>query len=431
MIDIKLLLNDFDGVAQKLRIKKVDTEILDRLRQAAQEYRSAKQELEALQAQQNQKSKLFGVAKAQNDNISDLKQELDALKTKVGEFEKRIIEKENHLNSLLFYIPNIPDDRTPVGEDENDNIEIKRVLTPKEFDFKPKEHWELADQNGWIDFERGVKLAKSRFSVLRKEGAKLNRALINFMLDFNQKAGFEAVVTPVIVNEKMLFGTGQLPKFEADMFQVNGQTDPLYEGQKENEEANKQRFYLISTSEITLTNLYYDEVIRDIELPILLTAQTPCFRKEAGSAGRDTRGMIRQHQFDKVELVAITKPEESDQIQQKMIETASGILTALCLPHRLVQLCGGDLGFSASNTVDIEVWLPGQNCYREISSVSNCRDFQARRAKIRYKQDKKNQLVHTLNGSSLAVGRTLIAIMENYQNKDGSITIPDVLKPYM
>lgn len=429
MIDVRVLLSDFDAIAQKLALKKVSPNTLNELKTLAQNYKTSKQDLEALQAEQNQKSKLFGTHKAQGQDVSELKNELDTLKTKLSHQEKIVNEAKNALDTLLFSIPNTPDEATPEGDDENDNVELKKILTPRVFDFEPKEHWQLAQQNGWIDFERGVKLAKSRFSVLRGEGARINRALINFMLDVNQKAGFEMVVTPVIVNEKMLFGTGQLPKFETDMFQVNAQTDPLFEGGED--ESKGQNFYLISTSEITLTNLYHDEILQESELPILLTAQTPCFRKEAGSAGRDTRGMIRQHQFDKVELVAITTPEQSSEIQQKMIQTASSILTQLELPHRLIQLCGGDLGFSASNTVDIEVWLPGQNCYREISSVSNCQDFQARRAKIRYKSNGKNSLVHTLNGSSLAVGRTLIAIMENYQNKDGSISIPNALKPYL
>ncbi|RDU74514.1 serine--tRNA ligase [Helicobacter anseris] len=427
MIDIRLLLNDFDFVNQKLQVKKVDTELLLELKDKAQIYRKAKQDLEALQAEQNKKSKLFGSYKSSGGDIEVLKKELDLNKRNIIATTEVVQKCEDELEKLLFTLPNIPDEKTPCGDDEKDNVVLKKILEPKKFDFKPKEHWELAQENGWIDFERGVKLAKSRFSVLRGMGAKLNRALINFMLDYNQKAGFEMVSTPVIVNEKMLFGTGQLPKFEEDMFRVDGNTDPLDIG----EEVKKQNFYLISTSEITLTNLYHDEILSSEELPILLTAQTPCFRKEAGSAGRDTRGMIRQHQFDKVELVAITKPEESDSIQEKMIQTASGILQALGLPHRLVQLCGGDLGFCASNTVDIEVWLPGQNCYREISSISNTRDFQARRAKIRFRDGKKNTLVHTLNGSSLAVGRTLIALMENYQNADGSIDIPEALKPYL
>ncbi len=387
----------------------------------------------------------------------------------MAEVESRLKSIEEELENLAYTIPNLPDSATPKGEDESDNIELKKVLEPKVFDFTPKEHWELGVNNGWIDFEAGVKLAKSRFSVLRGMGAKLNRALINFMLDYNEKQGFESVVTPVIANARTLFGTGQLPKFENDMFKVDSHFD---------DEGSEHDLYLISTSEITLTNLYQDSIIPSENLPIMLTSHTPCFRKEAGSAGRDTRGMIRQHQFDKVELVAITHPSQSESMQEKMLQTASGILSELglphrfvqlcggdlgfsasntidievwlpgqnCyreiktasgilselgLPHRFVQLCGGDLGFSASNTIDIEVWLPGQNCYREISSISNTRDFQARRAKIRYKENGKNALVHTLNGSSLAVGRTLIAIMENYQRADGSIEIPEVLHKYL
>lgn len=328
------------------------------------------------------------------------------------EEDAKAIEEKLFQKALL--IPNFPDDIVPEGKDENDNVEIKRVLEPRAFDFEPKEHWELAKINNWIDFERGVKLAKSRFALLNPPAAKLERALINFFLDFNEKNGFEQMWVPVLNNSKMLLGTGQLPKFQDDLFKVEGED-----------------LYLIPTAEVALTNIYNDEILEKEKLPLLLTAYTPCFRKEAGSAGRDTRGIMRQHQFDKVEMVAITTPEESDEIFEKMVENASNILTALGLPHRLVELCGGDLGFSAARTIDLEVWLPGQKRYREISSVSNTRDFQARRAKIRYKDGKKNRFVHTLNGSALAVGRTLIAIMENYQNKDGSIEIPEVLKKYM
>ena len=410
MIDTKALVNDFEQVSKQLSIKKVSENTLSDLKNLALEYKSCKQELEGLQAFQNKTSKLFGEYKREQKDISELKAALDANKIAINKAES------------AFNIPNLPDSATPKGEDENDNVEIKKVLTPPQFDFAPKEHWELGVANGWIDFEAGVKLAKSRFSVLRGMGAKLNRALINFMLDYNEKAGFESVLTPVIVNARALFGTGQLPKFEDDMFKVDSQFD---------DEQSEHDLYLISTSEITLTNLYQDSIISSEKLPIMLTAHTPCFRKEAGSAGRDTRGMIRQHQFDKVELVAITHPSQSEAMQEKMVQTASGILSELKLPHRLVQLCGGDLGFSASNTIDIEVWLPGQNCYREISSVSNTRDFQARRAKIRYKENGKNALVHTLNGPSLAVGRTLIAIMENYQQADGNIVIPEVLRKYL
>lgn len=425
MIDTKALIADFDAVAQKLKIKKVDGNILAKLKENALAYKESKQKLEEFQASQNANSKLFGQYQREGRDITELKEQLETNKKNIQTLTQSVDSLENTLQNLLYGIPNIPDEKTPEGEDENDNVELKKILTPKEFDFAPKEHWELAQENGWIDFSAGVKLAKSRFSVLRGEGARVNRALMNFMLDYNERRGFEIISTPAIVNRTCLFGTGQLPKFEEDMFKITSKVEELDGSECEND------LFLISTSEITLTNLYNDEIIPVENLPIKMTACTPCFRKEAGSAGRDTRGMIRQHQFDKVELVAITHPSQSDSMQEYMLETASGILKELGLPHRMVQLCGGDLGFSASNTVDIEVWLPGQGKYREISSVSNTRDFQARRAKIRYRENKKNALVHTLNGSSLAVGRTLIAIMENYQNADGSISIPEVLRKYL
>lgn len=425
MIDTRLLLNNFDEVAKKLEIKKIDLSTLDQLKHCALEYKKSKQDLEELQAKQNADSKRFGEWMREGKAIDELKKSLEENKKKIQELLGKVAQYEENLTKLLHAIPNIPDERTPKGEDEKDNVELKRILEPKTFDFSPKEHWELGQKNGWIDFEGGVRLAKSRFSVLRGEGARLNRALINFMLDYNEKRGFEVVSTPVIANAKCLFGTGQLPKFEEDMFKISGKTE-----ESDGSECGSE-LYLISTSEITLTNLYNDTIIPLEALPIKMTAHTPCFRKEAGSAGRDTRGMIRQHQFDKVELVAITHPSQSDAMQEYMLETASGILCELGLPHRMIQLCGGDLGFSASNTVDLEVWLPGQNTYREISSVSNTRDFQARRAKIRFKEGGKNSLVHTLNGSSLAVGRTLVAIIENYQNQDGSIDIPSALRRYL
>lgn len=422
MIDTKVLINDFEQVAKQLSIKKVDETLLDELKNIAIKYKTSKQELESLQAFQNKTSKLFGEYKKEHKDISELQDSLNKNKLAINNAESNLRDIETRLDSILYSIPNLPDSATPIGDDENDNIELRRILSPTDFTFTPKEHWELGIANKWIDFEAGVKLAKSRFCVLKGMGAKLNRALINFMLDYNERAGFEFVVTPVIANAQTLFGTGQLPKFENDMFKIDSNID---------DEDSQNDLYLISTSEITLTNLYADSIIPAEHLPIMLTTNTPCFRKEAGSAGRDTRGMIRQHQFDKVEIVAITHPSQSDSMHKKMVQVASGILSELELPHRLVQLCGGDLGFSASNTIDIEVWLPGQGVYREISSVSNTRDFQARRAKIRYKENGKNALVHTLNGSSLAVGRTLIAIMENYQQADGSIAIPKVLENYL
>lgn len=424
MIDLKLLINNFDETIQKLSKRNIDENFLKYLKEVSLQYKQKKIALESLQATQNTKSKLFAQYKQEGKDIKDLKKECDLLKSKITLEIQEVELWEYKLQELSTNIPNIPDEKTPLGKDEKENIEIKRILEPKIFSFKPKEHWELAAQNGWIDFERGVKLAKSRFSVFMGMGAKLERALINYMLDFNAKRGFSEVATPVIVNKEALFGTGQLPKFENDLFKISDFEDE--------ENTKGHQLYLIPTAEVPLTNLYSDEILSEEDLPLMMSAYTPCFRKEAGSAGRDTRGIIRQHQFDKVELVAITTPNDSEMMQERMVACASDLLTSLKLPHRLMRLCGGDLGFSASNTIDIEVWLPGQNCYREISSISNTRDFQARRAKIRYKDSKKkNILVHTLNGSSLAVGRTLVAIMENYQQEDGSILIPSVLETYL
>ncbi len=414
MIDLKLLQKDFESVKQSLLRRGVDAKLIEELRIKHEKLKEAKAEFERLQAAQNAMSKEFGIYKREGKDISELKKRVDENKLKIADALEVQRLRQEELEKLAMSIPNIPDQDVPEGEDEDDNVELKRVLEPREFDFKPKEHWELAEQNGWIDFERGVKLAGSRFSVFYDMGSRLERALINFMLDYNRKRGFTEVSVPQIVNRAALEGTGQLPKFEDDLYKIED-----------------QELYLIPTAEVPLTNLFRDEILSSEQLPLKMTGFTACFRKEAGAAGRDTRGIIRQHQFPKVELVCITKPEESDKVFDEMVETASGILKELGLPHRLVQLCTGDLGFSAAKTVDLEVWLPGQNTYREISSVSNTRDFQARRAKIRYKDGKKNTLVHTLNGSALAVGRTMVAIMENYQNEDGSITIPDALKPYM
>ena len=414
MIDLKLLQKDFESIRTQLKRKGVDEELLAELKTKNEALKAAKSAYEAAQAAQNEMSKLFGTYMREKKDITELKEKVDANKIKVAELLDLQREAEEALTSRAMAVPNLPDSNVPDGEDENSNVEIKKVLTPREFSFTPKEHWELAENNGWIDFERGVKLAKSRFSVINGTGAKLERALINFMLDFNEKRGFNEVSVPQIVNRAALEGTGQLPKFEEDLYKIDG-----------------DELYLIPTSEVPLTNLYQDEIIPSDALPIKMTAHTACFRKEAGSAGRDVRGIIRQHQFHKVELVSITKPDESDKVFDEMVACASDLLSALELPHRLVTLCTGDLGFGAAKTVDLEVWLPGQATYREISSVSNTRDFQARRAKIRFKDGKVNTLVHTLNGSSLAVGRTMVAIMENFQNEDGTINFPDALKAYM
>lgn len=413
MIDIKLLQKDFDYVVTALQKKGVDNELLNNLKILASNTKQKRQEMEDVTAEQNVLSKEFGRYKKENLDITALQENINNLKNKKQELEEEVRVLEEELNSIILGVPNLPDDCVPVGADENENVILEVIGQKPTFSFEPKEHWDL--NNGWLDFERGVKLAKSRFSAIKGQGARLERALINYMLDFNRERGFEEWYVPFMANTNTLTGTGQLPKFADDLFKIEGED-----------------LYLIPTAEVSLTNLFNDEILEESELPMLLTSYTPCFRKEAGSAGRDTRGLIRQHQFDKVEMVAITTPEQSEEVFQRMVSCASDLLTSLGLPHQKMQLCTGDLGFSAATTIDLEVWLPGQNKYREISSISNTRDFQSRRAKIRYKDaNKKNILTHTLNGSSLAVGRTLVAIMENYQNEDGSVRIPEVLKKYM
>lgn len=412
MIDIKLLQKDFDYVVNALQRKGVDNELLNNLKTLASNTKQKRQEMEDVTAEQNLLSKEFGRYKKENLDVAPLQENINNLKNKKQELEEEVRVLEEELISIILGVPNMPDENVPSGADENENVILEVVGQKPAFSFEPKEHWDL--NNGWIDFERGVKIAKSRFAALRGDGARLERALINYMLDFNRERGFNEWYVPFMANSNTLQGTGQLPKFADDLFKIEGED-----------------LYLIPTAEVSLTNLFNDEILEAEELPMLLTSYTPCFRKEAGSAGRDTRGLIRQHQFDKVEMVAITTPEQSDEVFAKMVACASDLLTSLGLPHQKMQLCTGDLGFSAAVTIDLEVWLPGQNKYREISSISNTRDFQSRRAKIRYKDGKKNILTHTLNGSSLAVGRTLVAIMENYQNEDGSVRIPEVLKKYM
>lgn len=412
MIDIKLLQKDFDYVVKALQKKGVDNALLNNLKDLALKTKQKRQEMEDVTAEQNLLSKEFGRYKKENLDISELQEKINALKTKKQELEDEVRTLEDDLNSIILSVPNMPDENVPFGVDENENVILEVIGEKPTFNFTPKEHWDLSCD--WLDFERGVKLAKSRFTAIKGDGARLERALINYMLDFNRQRGFNEWYVPFMANSNTLQGTGQLPKFADDLFKIEGED-----------------LYLIPTAEVSLTNLYNDEIIDKSELPLLLTSYTPCFRKEAGSAGRDTRGLIRQHQFDKVEMVAITSQEQSDEIFEKMVNCASDLLSSLGLCHQKVQLCSGDLGFSAAVTIDLEVWLPGQNKFREISSISNTRDFQARRAKIRYKEDKKNILAHTLNGSSLAVGRTLLAIMENYQQADGSAKIPEVLKKYL
>ena len=416
MIDLKLLENDFENIKQKLITKKVDEALLEEVKELFEAQRPLKKEIEDLQAKRNSLSKEIGLhmRNKEIDKANEIKKEVENIKNEMAILEEKLNKINETLLNKALTIPNIPDSDVPVGNDEEDNVEIKRILDIPKFNFTPKPHDELGVNLDWLDFERGVKLAKSRFTVFKKDAARLERALINYMLDFNRSRGFEEVYVPFMVNRETMTATGQLPKFEEDLFKIEDED-----------------LFLIPTAEVPLTNLFRDEIIKDLETPIKMTAYTPCFRKEAGSYGRDTKGIIRQHQFDKVELVSITKPEDSDKVFEEMVSCASDLLTSLNLPHRLVTLCTGDLGFSAAKTIDLEVWIPSQNKYREISSVSNVRDFQARRAKIRYKDGKKNKLVHTLNGSSLAVGRTLVAIMENFQKEDGSIEIPEVLHKYL
>lgn len=416
MINLKLIETNFDEFNSKLKAKKVGEDVLKNLLEAYKENKKIKLEIESLQSEQNAKSKKMGefIKSGDKENANALKTELDSKKAQIATLNESLNESEEKLNLVAAAVPNIIDDDVPLGADEDENVELKKVLEPPCFDFKPLEHWQLAEKNGWIDFATGAKLSGSRFSVLRGQGAKLARALVNYMIDFNSSRGFELVNVPFLVSSNTLFGTGQLPKFADDLYKIDDED-----------------LYLIPTSEVPVTNLYNDEIIAENKLPIKMTCYSACFRKEAGSAGKDTRGMIRQHQFEKVELVCITKPEQSDKVFDEMVACASDLLSSLGLAHRHMLLCSGDLGFSSAKTIDLEVWLAGQDKYREISSVSNTRDFQARRAKIRFKDGKKNTLCHTLNGSSLAVGRTLIAIMENYQQKDGSIKIPAVLEKYI
>ncbi len=380
--------------------------------------RAVQTEAQAAQARRNEASKLIGRAKGQGneEEAQALMQEVGGLKTRLAEMEDEERELGEKLNTLLMSLPNMIYDDVPSGDSEDDNEEVRTWGKPTTFDYDPKEHFELGENLGMMDFERAAKLSGSRFVVLKDQLARLERALGQFMLDLHTtEHGYTEMLTPAMVRETALLGTGQLPKFGEDAFKTT--TD----------------HWLIPTSEVTLTNLHSDEILDEEELPLRFTAHSQCFRAEAGSAGRDTRGMIRQHQFEKVELVSVTIPDQSDEELERMLGCAEEVLKRLHLPYRVVKLCTGDIGFGARRTYDIEVWLPGQDKFREISSCSVCGDFQARRMKMRCraKGEKQTRFVHTLNGSGLAVGRTLIAVMENYQQANGSIRVPEVLKPYM
>ena len=418
MLDIKFVRENPDLVDKSCESRQNAHWDREKFFELDEERRSVIAEVESLQAERNAVSKQIGLLmrEGKKEEAEAAKERVAANKDRIAELDQRRGEVEEELTALVAAIPNIPDASVPYGKDDSDNPEVRKWGEPTQFDFEPKAHWDLGPELGMIDFDRGVKLAGTRFYLLGGMGARMERALINFMIDTHNQAGFKEWWPPVITNQDSLFGTGQLPKFEEDLYHV--QPD----------------LYLIPTAEVQLTNIHRDEILDASQLPLLYTAFTPCFREEAGSAGRDTRGIIRVHQFDKVEMVKFTKPEDSMNQLESMVQEAEKILQLLGLPYHVVTLCTGDIGFSACKCYDIEVWLPSYNAYKEISSCSNCWDFQARRANIRYKDPaefKGTRLVHTLNGSGLAVGRTMAAIMENYQNADGSVTVPEALRPYM
>ncbi len=416
MLDLKLIRKNFEYVKERLKTRGEEyARLVEEVYNLDKKKREIQKEVENLRALLNKKSKEYGRLKREGKEDPSLKEELASLKKQLAQLEEELKQLEEKLKDLLLRIPNIPHPSVPVGEDENDNVEIRRWGNPPKFDFEPLPHWEIGKKLGILDFDRAAKLSGSRFVVKKGIGARLVRALINFMLDRHTSRGYEEVYVPHLVKPEILIGTGQLPKFEEDLFKCE-----------------RDNLYLIPTAEVPLTNLHREEILKEEDLPIYYTAYTPCYRREAGSYGRDIKGLIRLHQFDKVELVKIVKPEDSYEELEKLVRDAEEILQALELPYRVVELCTGDLGFSAAKTYDLEVWMPSYNRYREISSCSNCEDFQARRMKLRYKtKDGKNVLCHTLNGSGLAVGRTLAAILENFQQKDGSVVIPDALRPYM
>ena len=417
MLDPKRVRTQTEEIARRLAVKNFEFEIAT-FEKLEERRRAIQVRTETLQSEQNKRSKSIGKAKAAGEDIQPLLQEVEDLKRQRGEAEDELRSVQESLNAFFAGIPNIPDEDVPPGESEDDNVEIRKWGTPKEFGFEPKDHVTLGEQLKGLDFEKATHLAHSRFAVMQGQIARLHRALAQFMLNIHtgEHAYTEAYV-PYLVNANTLFGTGQLPKFEADLFRTAGD-NPLY---------------LIPTAEVPATNLVADTILDDAELPLRLVCHTPCFRSEAGSYGRDVRGMIRQHQFDKVELVHVVRPEDSEQALEELTGHAEKVLQMLDLPYRVMTLCGGDIGFSAAKTYDLEVWLPGQGKYREISSCSNTRDFQARRMQARWRNPEtgKPEPVHTLNGSGLAVGRAMIAVMENYQQEDGSILVPEVLKPYM
>lgn len=416
MLDIKRIRTDFDGVASKLATRGVTAESLENIKELDAKRREILVTVEELKAERNTVSTEIAQAKRNKENADDKIAAMQKLSADVKNLDAELLEIDEKLNAILAVLPNTPHDSVPVGVDEEENVEVRRWGTPREFNFEPKAHWDLGEDLDILDWERGAKVTGARFLFYKNLGARLERALYNFMLDEHITEGYQEIITPYMVNRDSMYGTGQYPKFKEDTFEL---TDTNY--------------VLIPTAEVPLTNYYRNEILEEKDLPIYFTAMSPSFRSEAGSAGRDTRGLIRLHQFHKVEMVKFATPEQSYDELEKMTANAENILQKLGLPYRVLSLCTGDMGFSAAKTYDLEVWIPAQNAYREISSCSNTEDFQARRAQIRYRDaaEGKVKLLHTLNGSGLAVGRTVAAILENYQNEDGSVTIPEVLRPYM
>ncbi|MCE9633691.1 MAG: serine--tRNA ligase [Methylophilales bacterium] len=416
MLDIQYLRNDLDAAAQRLASRNYafDKASFAELEAQRKEVQTRTQDL---QAKRNNTSKQIGIAKSKGEDTSAILAEVATLGDELKAAEEQLAVIQSQMQAFLQNIPNLPHESVPVGKSEADNIEVRKWGTPRSFDFEIKDHTDVGAPLG-LDFDTGAKLSGARFTFMRGQIAKLHRALAQFMLDTQtEEHSYIECYTPYMVNAETLRGTGQLPKFEEDLFSLDH---------------NESKLYLIPTSEVTLTNIVRDEIVPLESLPIKLTAHTPCFRSEAGSYGKDTKGMIRQHQFDKVEMVQIVHPEKSYAALEEMVGHAEAILQKLRLPYRVVSLCTGDMGFGAAKTYDLEVWLPAQNTYREISSVSNCEAFQARRMQARFRNEAgKPELLHTLNGSGLAVGRTLVAVLENYQNADGSVTIPEILRPYM
>ncbi len=415
MLDIQLLRNDLDGTAQRLKARGFELDVR-RFQELEQDRKAVQMRTQELQAKRNQSSKQIGIAKSKGEDVATIMAEVANLGDELKAAEEKLAVIQSQLNDLLMTIPNLPHDSVPIGKSEADNVEVRRVGTPRTFDFPVKDHVDVGEGLQQLDFETAVKITGARFSLMKGPLARMHRALSQFMLDVHTQAhGYTEVYVPFLVNADSMRGTGQFPKFQDDQFHVCA-----------------DELFLIPTAEVPVTNIVRDVIVPLEELPLKFVSHTPCFRREAGSYGRDTRGMIRQHQFEKVELVQIVQPEQSYAALETLLGHAEAILQKLELPYRVMALCSGDMGFSAAKTYDLEVWLPAQNTYREISSCSNFEAFQARRMQARYRNEKnKPELVHTLNGSGLAVGRTLVAILENYQNADGSVSIPAVLRSYM